>query len=143
MTLFQVYDPGRVLTGLQNQVFDFYQRTYPRVYQDTATRYVDIDEESLKRIGQWPWPRTTVADLTKRLRASGLCNTVGRGATIATPFLVVYLFTNFGIRGVLTLMIGLLLSLVVVVLAFGVESGGRSLEQMEEERQLAGRLKKA
>jgi adenylate cyclase len=71
MTAFQVYDPGRILTGLQNQVFDFYQRTYPRVYQDTATRYVDIDEESLKRIGQWPWPRTTVADLTKRLRDVG------------------------------------------------------------------------
>ena len=73
-----------------------------------------------------------------RLRASGICNTVGRGATIATPFLVVFLFTNHGIRGVLTLMIGLLVTLIVVVLAFGVESGGRSLEQMEEER-----LKKA
>ena len=78
-----------------------------------------------------------------RLRASGICNTVGRGATIATPFLVVFLFTNHGIRGVLTLMIGLLVTLIVVVLAFGVESGGRSLEQMEEERLEAVRLKKA
>jgi len=72
MTVFQIYDPGRILTGLQNQVFDFYQRTYPRIYQDTSTRYVDIDEESLKRVGQWPWPRTTVADLTKRLRDAGV-----------------------------------------------------------------------
>ncbi len=78
-----------------------------------------------------------------RLRASGICNTVGRGATIATPFLVVYLFTNYGIRGVLTLMIGLLVTLIVFVLAFGVESGGRSLEQMEEDRLSALRLKKA
>ena len=78
-----------------------------------------------------------------RLRASGICNTVGRGATIATPFLVVFLFTSYGIRGVLTLMIGLLVTLIVVVLAFGVESGGRSLEQMEEERLLAASLKKA
>jgi len=71
MTLFQLYDPGRIITGLQNQVFDSYQRAYPRTYQDTSTRYVDIDEESLRRIGQWPWPRTTVAELTRRLRDAG------------------------------------------------------------------------
>ncbi|MDE1989352.1 MAG: MFS transporter [Betaproteobacteria bacterium] len=65
-----------------------------------------------------------------RLRASGICNTFGRGATIGTPFLVVWLFSNYGIRGVLALMIGLLLTLIVVVLKFGVESGKRSLEQM-------------
>ena len=29
-----------------------------------------------------------------RLRASGICNTVGRGATIVTPFLVVHLFEH-------------------------------------------------
>ncbi|MDB5774905.1 MAG: major facilitator superfamily 1 [Herbaspirillum sp.] len=77
-----------------------------------------------------------------RLRASGICNTVGRGATIATPFLVVSLFTDFGIRGVLTLMIGLLFALIAVVLLFGVESGRRSLEQMEEDRLAAVRFKK-
>jgi putative MFS transporter len=65
-----------------------------------------------------------------RLRASGICNTFGRGATIGTPFLVVWLFTNFGIRGVLTLMIGLLITLAVAVLRFGVETGRRSLEQL-------------
>ncbi|MDB5990076.1 MAG: metabolite transport protein [Herbaspirillum sp.] len=77
-----------------------------------------------------------------RLRASGICNTFGRGATIVTPFVVVALFSNFGIRGVLSLMIGLLTALVVVVVMFGVESCGRSLEQMEEERLAAVRLKK-
>ena len=65
-----------------------------------------------------------------RLRASGICNTFGRGATIATPFIVVSLFTDYGIRGVLTLMIGLLALLIVVVLAFGVESGRRNLEEI-------------
>jgi putative MFS transporter len=78
-----------------------------------------------------------------RLRASGICNTFGRGATVVTPFLVVWLFSNFGIRGVLSLMIGLLIALVAVVLVFGVESGKRSLEQMEEDRLLAVRLRKA
>src|SRR6185295_16144574 len=57
----QAYDPGGVLSNLQNQIFDYYQRSNPRPYTDASVRYVDIDEESLKRIGQWPWPRTTVA----------------------------------------------------------------------------------
>jgi putative MFS transporter len=69
-----------------------------------------------------------------RLRASGICNTFGRGATIGTPFMVVWLFSTYGITGVLALMIGLLFALVAVVLLFGVESGKRSLEQMEEDR---------
>ncbi len=64
-------DPGGILNGLQNQVFDYYQRQYPRPYVDTSVRYVDIDEESMKRIGQWPWPRTTMARLTTTLRDAG------------------------------------------------------------------------
>lgn len=77
-----------------------------------------------------------------RLRASGICNTVGRGATIVTPFVVVSLFTSHGIRGVLTLMIGLLVALIVAVLTLGVESGQRSLEQIDEE-QASTQLRKA
>ncbi|MEQ1868112.1 MAG: CHASE2 domain-containing protein, partial [Micropepsaceae bacterium] len=70
-TLLQVWDPGGVLRGMQNQLFDFYQRTAPRSYTDASVRYVDIDEESLKRIGQWPWPRTTLAQLTNKLQVAG------------------------------------------------------------------------
>ena len=72
MSLLQISDPGGVLRGLQNQLFDFYQRTAPRPYTDASVRYVDIDEESLKRIGQWPWPRTTLARLTTKLQAAGV-----------------------------------------------------------------------
>ena len=43
-----------------------------------------------------------------RLRASGIVNTLGRGATIVTPFLVVMLFEARGVAGVMALMIGLL-----------------------------------
>ncbi|MBV9483644.1 MAG: MFS transporter, partial [Acidobacteria bacterium] len=42
-----------------------------------------------------------------RMRASGLCNTAGRGATIVTPFVVVALFRSYKITGVLALMIAL------------------------------------
>jgi len=68
-----------------------------------------------------------------RLRAAGICNTVGRGATIGTPFLVVWLFSSYGIVGVLSLMVALLFTMVVVVLAFGVESGKRSLERIDDD----------
>ena len=40
------------------------QKGYPVVI-------VDIDEASLKAIGQWPWPRTTVADLVTRITQLG------------------------------------------------------------------------
>lgn len=65
-----------------------------------------------------------------RLRAAGICNTVGRGATIATPFIVVSLFANHGIVGVLALMIGLLLLQIVAVAAWGIEPKGRGLETL-------------
>jgi putative MFS transporter len=65
-----------------------------------------------------------------RLRASGICNTFGRGATILTPFLVIALYRSYGIGGVLSLMIGLLLVLIFVVLFWGVEPKNRRLEEV-------------
>lgn len=66
-----------------------------------------------------------------RLRASGICNTFGRGATILTPFFAVALFRSYGIRGVLTLMVGFLIVQIIVVLRFGIEPKKRRLEDME------------
>jgi putative MFS transporter len=67
------------------------------------------------------------------LRASGICNTFGRGATILTPFIVVALFRSHGVGGVLSLMIGLLVLQICVVLLFGVEPKKRRLEEIESE----------
>lgn len=66
-----------------------------------------------------------------RMRATGICNTFGRGATIVTPFLVVALLKAYGIGGVLTLMIGLLTAQIAVVWIFGVEPKRRRLEEMD------------
>jgi MFS transporter, putative metabolite:H+ symporter len=66
-----------------------------------------------------------------RMRATGICNTFGRGATIVTPFLVVALLKADGLGGVLTLMIGLLIAQIVVVWIFGVEPKRRRLEEMD------------
>ena len=54
-----------------NLVFDAYQRARPRVYEAVPVRVVDIDDETLARTGQWPWPRTDVARLTRRLASAG------------------------------------------------------------------------
>jgi putative MFS transporter len=73
-----------------------------------------------------------------RLRASGLCNTFGRGATVVTPFVVVPLFVEHGVGGVLALMVGLLVLLIAAVLLLGVEPSGRRLEEVAGEGDAAG-----
>src|SRR5215470_5951246 len=55
----------------QIAIFDAMQRIAPRPYIRTPVRIIDIDEESLKRIGQWPWPRDVLATLTERLTEFG------------------------------------------------------------------------
>lgn len=64
------HDPG-TLRGLRHAVFDQAQRWSPRVYEPAPVLVVDIDEESLRRVGQWPWPRTRVAELVSRLQHGG------------------------------------------------------------------------
>lgn len=57
---------------LRNNLFDQYQRWHPRDYVEVPVRVVDIDEETLVRLGQWPWPRTRLAELVKILNESGV-----------------------------------------------------------------------
>lgn len=52
-------------------VFDNYQRLSPRPYEDAAVRILDIDDETIARHGQWPWPRTDIARLTLALGRAG------------------------------------------------------------------------
>ena len=59
------------LQGLRNNMFDQYQRWQPRVQQDAPVRIIDIDEESLHRLGQWPWPRSRIAAMVQRMRHAG------------------------------------------------------------------------
>jgi putative MFS transporter len=66
-----------------------------------------------------------------RLRANGICNTFGRGATVVTPFFVVSLFKGYGVGGVLGLMIGLLVLQIIVVAIWGIEPANRGLETLD------------
>jgi len=75
-----------------------------------------------------------------RLRAAGLCNTLGRGATIVTPFIVVALFNGGGVSRVMTLMIALLVIQIIVVFLFGTEPANRRLEDMDLEEKARERV---
>ena len=65
-----------------------------------------------------------------RLRANGICNTLGRGATVISPFVVGFLMVNYGLPGVIWLMIGLVVIQIVVVWLWGVEPAKRGLEEV-------------
>ena len=70
LVVLRVWDPA-LLEGLRLRSFDLYQALQPRQSPLRPVVVVDIDEESLKAVGQWPWPRTIVADLVTRLTALG------------------------------------------------------------------------
>ena len=60
------------LQTLRSLVFDTYQQISPAAYDpDLLVRVVDIDEASLTKDGQWPWPRTRLAELVNDLTSSG------------------------------------------------------------------------
>jgi adenylate cyclase len=66
----QVREP-EFIGNLRDAAFDGYQQAIPRPYQPAPVRIVDIDEASLSRLGQWPWPRTRVAEMVAKLRDLG------------------------------------------------------------------------
>jgi putative MFS transporter len=65
-----------------------------------------------------------------RLTANGICNTIGRAATVVSPFVVGFLMVHYKLPGVIWLMIGLLVVQIVVVWAWGVEPRNRALEDV-------------
>ena len=68
--------PSAWVDNIRHQAFDFYQRLSPREptpgKMAAPVAVIDIDELSLKEIGQWPWSRTTLATLVERLTEYGV-----------------------------------------------------------------------
>src|SRR5262249_13290282 len=52
---------------LRNRAFDPLQGLKPRTYQPAGVWILDIDEKSLSRFGQWPWPREVLASILSKL----------------------------------------------------------------------------
>ena len=67
---FRISDPPPV-EELRIRTFDLYQRFDPRKKVARPVTIVDIDDKSLEKLGQWPWPRTRIADLITELTRLG------------------------------------------------------------------------
>jgi adenylate cyclase len=66
----RIADPAPI-EEFRVRTFDTFQVIDPRVKTARPVRIVNIDERSLARFGQWPWPRTRVADLVTNLTKLG------------------------------------------------------------------------
>lgn len=62
------------LDAWRNKVFDYYQEIKPREIptpENKPVTIIDLDEQSLETIGQWPWPRNVLAQLVQNLMQMG------------------------------------------------------------------------
>jgi adenylate cyclase len=68
----RIFDPAPI-QELRVRTFDAFQVIDPRVKTVRPVTIVDIDERSLAdpRLGQWPWPRTRIADIVTNLTRLG------------------------------------------------------------------------
>ena len=67
---FRIYDPAPV-EEIRVRTFDTFQRFDPRKKAVRPVTIVDIDDKSMEKLGQWPWPRTRIADLVTELTRLG------------------------------------------------------------------------
>jgi len=68
----RIWDPPPV-QEMRIRTWDYFQVIEPRVKTVRPVAIVDIDEKSLAdpRLGQWPWPRTRIADIITNLTKLG------------------------------------------------------------------------
>src|SRR6267154_1083955 len=66
----RVLDPAPV-EELRIRIFDGFQRIDPREKTARPVTIIDIDDKSMEKLGQWPWPRTRIADLVNELTRLG------------------------------------------------------------------------
>ncbi|WP_161314673.1 CHASE2 domain-containing protein [Sneathiella litorea] len=67
----QISDP-QFLSSFRDRIFDVYQQSQPREAQyPRPVAVIDIDENSLLNLGQWPWPRSYLAKLVENATKNG------------------------------------------------------------------------
>jgi len=81
--LLRVYDPWFVQTA-RSFAFDTYQKFDSEPVPQGPIRIVAIDDESLARIGQWPWPRSVMRDIVNALAGKGAA-VIGLDSILAEP----------------------------------------------------------
>jgi serine phosphatase RsbU (regulator of sigma subunit)/CHASE2 domain-containing sensor protein len=58
---------GSIFTTPRLALFDLYERTMPRYRDSDPVKIVAIDDASLAKYGQWPWPRQISAQLIRAI----------------------------------------------------------------------------
>lgn len=66
----RLWDPPPI-QELRLRTFDMFQLIDPRQKTARPVVIVDIDDKSLAKLGQWPWPRTRIADMIQNLTNNG------------------------------------------------------------------------
>jgi adenylate cyclase len=84
LLIFVRYWDPMLVEEMRLRSFDFYQVLKPREAKLRPVVIVDLDEASLKEFGQWPWPRTVVADLVNKLTELGVA-AIGFDIVFAEP----------------------------------------------------------
>lgn len=56
---------------LELLIYDFYVREFSRITPSQRIVHIDIDDDSLKRVSSWPWPRDLQAELIRVLHDLG------------------------------------------------------------------------
>ena len=80
LLLVRIWDHEFIQT-FRFQAFDLYQQIKPRDPDPFPVTIIDVDDKSLEEIGQWPWPRTTIADLVTKTTQAG---------AVATAFDIIF-----------------------------------------------------
>jgi putative MFS transporter len=78
-----------------------------------------------------------------RLRGTGVAGMCGRAASMSTPYLAVMLFQQFGLPGVLGMVISILSLLIVALLVLRVETNQHSLEDITPEVEASGPMRQS
>ena len=63
--------PPPLADSIEGKVYDSFLRSAPRPPAPGPIAIVDLDESSLERLGQWPWPRYRIARLLEKIREGG------------------------------------------------------------------------
>lgn len=76
--------PPPLAVFLEGKIYDSFMRYTHRPPATGSVSVVDLDEASLARLGQWPWPRYRVARLLGKIREAGAA-AVGLDMVFAEP----------------------------------------------------------
>ncbi|AMD01039.1 CHASE2 domain-containing protein [Halomonas chromatireducens] len=77
--------PFPLLERLEWQAYDMKVRSTLSEQADPSLAIIDIDERSLYEVGQWPWPRATLADLVNTLFTEYEAGLLGIDVVFAEP----------------------------------------------------------